>query len=646
MAGCWSALTSLGRGLGNPCSLAKFQQRFAQDRQATGEASNAIEAQFATTGDALEKLSDLTGNLVKEAENVFEIALGKADSGTLQSPGANLLEWLNSLDETRQQLPPLLSGIGSHQRRIERLMNHEKRLGHAVSTLQILPSLFKIESASLSADNRRLFLGLVQDIHNVHEKVSDSLRTSFETVQLMGRRLAEGRTQFNQFIETKCRSIGIRRAELEGSILENTRQLEANQSENVNLLETTREAQQQVGRVVIALQYQDITKQKLDHIDRMRSEIEGTLSKRRLTRADLQFCREGVTLCRAHGDSVTHDLDQACSEIQCGVGEIARLGQIDETCLTLQQFNALAISADGFIQKMLDASDELDMLTRDLVQGVRDLVDFLEPLSGALSGLSLTMNQVSAEIRLIALNAQVQAIQNGLGTGLEILSARTCDVADDMFAIGQEMTLSLQEMESALGNDLDFCRTVCAAGEDLLEKLETRGQNDAEGLHAYRDRALNMLVAVSDIGSEIAQRARQVVASCSFDKLGKAALAQANRTLHELARELEIATGRGRAPLPPGHTVETFRRYYSTADEVESHNRLFGSPEPPADARQASLTETNDDGFLFAGAPGTDVNRATAPSATTQTAPVVAAAVAATPSLAGVANDRDGIEMF
>ena len=136
---------------------------------------------------------------------------------------------------------PASTGINRHQRRIERVLNHEKRLQQTVSTLQILPSLFKIESAPLDPQNRQLFLDLVNDIDQVHHKVSEALRTSFQTVDSMGRRLAEGRTQFSRFVETKCRTIGERKGELEASLTANNRQLEANQDENVTLLDATRE---------------------------------------------------------------------------------------------------------------------------------------------------------------------------------------------------------------------------------------------------------------------------------------------------------------------------------------------------------------------------------------------------------------------
>jgi len=558
-------------------SSRRFMQLFAEDQKVVADASNQMEAEFGKTGIAFEKMSELTDTLVKEAEKVLEAALGKADSDSLRSPGINLFQWLNSLDETQRQLRPVLSRITLHQRSIKRVLHHEKRLRQSVSTLQILPSLFKIEAARLTPDSRQLFLALVKDINRVHQKVSDSLRTSFETVESMGRRLADGHTRFTRFVEIKCRAIGERKGQLDSSLIDNNQRLEANQKQNVSLLEATRDAHQQVGRIVIALQFQDITRQKLEHIDSMRREVTDTLERKRLNRKDLQFCFEAASLCQAHGDSVMMDVDSACQEIKEGVGQIeSRLGRLDESCLTLRQFSTLAISADGFIQKMLDASEEVDTLTRDLVNGAREMYQFLEPLSGALSGLSVTMGQVSAEIRLIALNAQVQAIQNGLGTGLEILSARTCDVADDMYAVGEEMSAGLREITGMLQEDLERCRDLCESGEKLLETLETQGKDDANQLHAYRDRALDMLLIVSNIGKEIAERARMIIGSCSFDTIAKPSLKQAYLTLNDLKVELNAAIGPGRLPLKPGKSVDHFRQYYSVADERETHNRIFG----------------------------------------------------------------------
>jgi hypothetical protein len=339
--------------------------------------------------------------------------------------------------------------------------------------------------------------------------------------------------------------------------------------------------------VVVALQYQDITRQKLQHIDDMRSEVAAVLRHKNVDRGTLQFCSEATALCQAHGESVMADLDSACREISEGVIKIEqRLGRLEETFLALRQFSDLAISADGFIQKMLDAGDEVEALTNDLVAGVGEMFKVLDLLGGALSGLSVTMGQVSAEIRIIALNAQVQAIQNGLGTGLEILSARTCDVADDMFEIGEDMAAALNEIATEVEADLDACRSIRDDGVSLLETLGSEGSENADKLHAYRDRALNMLMGVSNIGTEIATSAREVTGSCSFDRLAEPALARANQNLEDLKLAADAVLAKGRLPLPAGQPVEHFRNMYTIADEVEVHQRLFGA------ANQVSAVRT------------------------------------------------------
>lgn len=583
----------LGRWWRSRPRLGRWVDQLGTDSKSVADAADRIESRFLEIAGVIEGMSDHSETLVKEAEKVADVALGKGDSSALQTAGTNLITWLNSLDEARRNVHGVLSGIERHQRRLERILNQEKRLQQTIGTLQILPSLFKIESAPLTEQNRRQFLDLVKDIECVHTKVAQSLRDSFHSVKSTGTRLADGRNRVQHFVETKCRAIAERKEQLEASLKANNEQLERNRSENVSLLEVTRETNRQVGRIVIALQYQDITRQKLQHIGAMRSEVESALMAGGSNRQLVQFCSEAAELCNAHSDSVLDDLDSACSEINSGVGEIEqRLGRLDEIFNTLRQFSDLAISANGFIQTMLEATEEVKELTGDLVSGVKEMRQVIEPFRTALSGLSVAMGRVSAEIRLIALNAQVQAIQSGLGTGLEILSARTCDVADEMQSIGEEMSMTLKEITDTVEDDLNHCRSIQDLGASMLEQLETDGQNDAARLHAYRDQALELLVTVHDLSAEIGSQAREVTTASSLESLIKPVLCQTNENLAELGQAARSLSSASRHPDPRGRSVEHFRRLYSIADEHEIHDRVFGVAEeganPPPDPAAAS----------------------------------------------------------
>jgi len=575
-------------GGGGP--LRRFASALARDREASCRLTEKIEDRFLKTAARLEQMTALGDKLLKDTEQAFEAAVGNTNSENLKSPGHNLIRWLNCLDENQEALRPLLRRITSHQRRIDHILNQEKRLRQTVSTLQILPSLFKIEAARLPPENRPLFLALVRDIQRVHLNVAESLSGSFGAVESLGRRLAEGRSRFDCFIETKCRAIGERKTELEASLVENNRQLEAIHRTSSDLLANTRETHQHIGRVVIALQFQDITRQKLQHIDKMRGELEHVIANHSPARKTLQFCSEAATLCQAHCESTGQALRRACDDINEGVGQLRDgLDRLDETSRRLREFIDSAVSAEGFIQRMLDASDELEFLTRDLVEGIREMHTFLDPLKGALTGLSMTMGQVSAEIRLVALNAQVQAIQNGLGTGLEILSARTCDVADEMYAIGEQMTQALQELNSVLQADLERFSEIHKESEQVMSALANDWADEADRLHAYRDRALSMYMAISAGSSEIAACAEEVSAGLDFEQLAGPTLTGMERTLRELREASDHALQPGRLPFARGQSVEHFRNYYSVADEIETHNRLFG---PGPGAPQATPAPT------------------------------------------------------
>ena len=297
-------------------------------------AVSQVEEKFQQASSTIEEMASASERLVLEADAALDIAATTSESKESKESehvGSRMLRWLNGLDSLQEGFRSVLGGLVEHQERVGRAMRLEKRLDHCVCTLQILPSLFKIESSCLPVEECRDFLQLVKHIDNIRHSASVSLVEQFRTVESMASRLTHGMDKFQPLVERSCRKVEERKGELERTLALNADQLAKNRDENQALVDKTRQTQQEVGRVVVALQYQDITKQKLDHIELMRSEVTDSLNIEGDVDPDFQFFHEAASLCQAHVDSVIGDLDSACRNISEGVGSIGRnLGGLTE----------------------------------------------------------------------------------------------------------------------------------------------------------------------------------------------------------------------------------------------------------------------------------------------------------------------------
>ena len=201
----------------------------------------------------------------------------------------------------------------------------------------------------------------------------------------------------------------------------------------------------------------------------------------------------------------------------------------------------------------------------------------MAPLCQALSELGNTVEEIASEFRLVALNAQVYAAQHGAATGLEVLSTRTCDVADEILEVGGEMSNALGDLQEGLARSLSRCQASLAESSELRESIQEEGGRDEETLHDFRRHTTGLLSNVSSIGSEIRRCAKTMNERCSFEDTGIGALARSRDLFDELKVASELALS---SPLPSegdGATVNHFRNYYSVRDEIVIHDRLFGS---------------------------------------------------------------------
>jgi hypothetical protein len=243
---------------------------------------------------------------------------------------------------------------------------------------------------------------------------------------------------------------------------------------------------------------------------------------------------------RAQLSAVEAELANAEAAMAGAIHELSqRAAGIIQTGCELRSWPTLGGEADtvGGLQASLARIEPLVQASRQLREEARTLLD---PLVGLAANLTGAMRDVSLRIKLIALNAQIQAVQHGGRTGLEVLSQRTCQISDEVDQLSRAAAVELDALLA------DFREVNTGCGELLREATEqanwcaTAGKELQAELAAFRAAGGARLDEVAAHGAALQDRLRALAAHLDFHT-ATAGLTPVCQCLEELEAELPAA---------------------------------------------------------------------------------------------------------
>ena len=591
-----SRLASLG--FGTPKSVGRdpfldssIFHPLREGRAALLEVSRETERCFLALGTTLEKLPDASEALVKHSERLLVLASGKETGEATFDATMSLLEDpLSFIDRSQTQLEDLIVRLGNSIVQINKLIGSEAVLNRAVAPLTYIQTIFKIESAGLDHAVQQMFMALTEDIERLHQQVSQTfgekfavLRSARDTIEKVIAQLKADAKSQGTILREKRKSVECAMSQLNSDI-------QANEQRDIQLTNVSRTINQQVGCLVMSLQTQDIVSQKIAHVANAIAEIcrhhePGLSAAPQSAPGDNSaFCAISCRLQEAQLGAIGNDLTRASGEISGATLNIQKqIAQLDEQCVCLNECDKNTAGADGLVHVLLGMIEEVRVMVHNAVATAEQAYTAICPIGGLASNLTGVMRQFSAQIHLIALNAQVQAAHNCGGTGLEVLASGTAMISVDTRNISERVASGVDKLAvelTCLVETFDLLRQEGAQKRDLMESDARAKELD---LHTMRDETLKELKAVGDCVGRIGvlvtdlggENTLQAMAGEGLDGLRAALTAAAGETTSYLER-----TG---VAVEPGRFSEELSQAYSIASEHEVHRTVFRI-EPPSPA--------------------------------------------------------------
>jgi methyl-accepting chemotaxis protein len=553
--------------------------------------NRSTEQDFLAVGGKLHEFSAAARQISNGMAALSELISG-ARGRNVSEVLARVLEQLNQtearLGATRQTLARVLE----EARRIEGVFGDFRV---TVAQCRVLGSLTRIETARLG--NAGAGFG----------HLAEEVKTLTESIESGGQRVLEGSAVLRLRIQSSIARIsGIRDGAIQGlpallaeahagmeSLEQTERQArEASLRQSAGYAEVSAAVEDLVG----ALQFHDITRQKIAHVaDALRSlgSDSQTLPKGRSPAGEAQMVLtlQSAQLAdaeRVFGASVVRieeDLDGIARRVTEMTGECGSLleppsGERGSFFLSLEgHFNAILEILGACVRAEVETKELLGGLAQDVAR-MRDSVAEVAEI-----GISLRRMAINATIRADHIGAAGRALDVLAGV-MQRLGSESNTMTNEGIAALEAMTEAASAASADAGSDPNHV----VGDEFLVEVRRTILQ-----LRESSDIGHHRLSQIAGLGSDLRDGIQSVRGGFSAGRAVAETVRHALSALADVAVENGFALSAGERP--PEISLQDFARHYTMESERAVHQNIAGREEAPAPETAmvaAAVAEGND----------------------------------------------------
>ncbi|MBL9169396.1 MAG: hypothetical protein JNN07_16775 [Verrucomicrobiales bacterium] len=499
---------------------------------------------------------------------------------------------LDYVDNYQRTTSELLDVLRKRTEQIQRMLLSEEELQRTVAPLKFIRTMYRVESATLGNEVQSMFLALTEEIQTLQQQVNQTFAAKFDILRANQRSMDALIRRLNQQTNEQGALMKQKRSYISKAVQDLNQDLEINRKKDIKLTQVTNRISSEVVKLVFSLQAQDVVAQKIAHVlsalDGMERQANSDLRSDEPDKqnASILYLYQAAGVEAAQLKAVAENLRQTDTAL-CGSLDVI-LGQVkalDLDCVSLTEFDQVTVGASGLVQTLLDSLSEVQSMVEGAVASAKDAFDAIRPMGGQASNVTAVMRDLSARIKLIALNAQVQAAHIKSGTGLEVLAAQTADIANVIgnisSGIAEELdafTKHLDQLVETFGN---LYETGTAGHQQWL--VEFRAQE--KELHTYRDEALSELTHIGSASDRLRKLAHNMRSRVQLKELADDRVELPSTTLLTLQEMMTPWV----KDIPEHETKMAYTRSYTMESERLIHeNVLTGKSDTLAGATDAS----------------------------------------------------------
>ncbi|NHZ47513.1 methyl-accepting chemotaxis protein [Nitratidesulfovibrio liaohensis] len=546
------------------------------------------EDDFLALGAELQDVAMRVQDIAADSQKLNHIASGDTVRHILEELVAELdaMQTLCHVDDDATDIAMLARARSL----VHELSKSIRDYARVVRTLQMLGISTRIESARLGSDGRG-FSTLADDVEKLGYKIveySDRITQQAKTLDSLAEK-AEASTREMHEMQRECAY------SVFGSIRDNMDTLhevaESSRKASEEVRGHTADIAASVGRIIGSLQFHDIVRQQVEHVEEALADARAGLEDSSVNSSEAPAADEILAVELA----VAADI---CALQQAQLDN-ARGSFSDAVSILRRELTAIAASVRGVGQRTGGFSDEsclgedcggtavLDHMERSVAEIVTRMLTLAEQgermghvmvevaeMVAQMSAFLEDIEDVGDEIELIALNASIRAAHTGeKGKALGVLASSIQRLSQDAGESTMALATLLREVDGVAGQ----LKTYATAYLDSSRVSEISAELEGltHGLREVNGEAARLFARVGLACAELAAGVDHAVKGLDFDAQVVAGLSDASGDMGEMAaslRERVPASARAAA----SQRLAAMRDRYTMEQERVLHGRVLG----------------------------------------------------------------------
>lgn len=562
--------------------------RISQAAIVVDETAAEIEARFLEISATVENTTTTGRELVELGEALTSLALGQGGGEIcIDETARHIWHSIKYVEQCISESDQLIGRLVATSEQLNQLLAAEKNLERTLAPLSIVQSMIRVESARLNPEFQTMFSALVLEIERVRLNVEQEFREKFQLIRDIQHILKRAIEQ----LAVRATGAKARVLEIRSDLTQSLQTMQASHAKtrerDIRLSGVSRAVATETGRVVMSLQFYDAFTQKLQHTQRILGEMQirgGSIPKHgKASCQALRFVQQSGQVCCAQIDEMTAGLRAAGVTVNRGIqGIVAQMTALDNDCITLSDVDSVSTGVNGTVQILLDSLKDVQRLVGEAAHFATESHATIEPIGGKTTNFTRFIDNLSFEIQLIGLNAEVQSTHIGKGTGLEVLSAQTSAISRETTEFSVKLAAHLDGITAGL-------REIVVSFQDIRERSiafnQTLSENTATAeaaLHAYRDSSLQVLLKISELLPELKKQTQTALAQADFVAIANGPLMELHAAVTELTAAAASAADRTGVQVETTGLTDHFLKFYTMSAEVDAHRKALGQVAPPA----------------------------------------------------------------
>ncbi len=563
--------------------LEEFARALEDENHALEQFTASMEEEFLNLGALLRKITSLARDLKSQSGEIVEAAAGRTEDAAIQFTFQLLKKAEDLVQASREQYAGVFQVFENMHVNLTRVARERSALMRTLSPLQSTNTQFRIQACSFDESTRNQFFALADAIAGIVRDVQTAVGQRFEELDRTGQATGELVTKLTVLAADQRTETDRMLAETRTHLATLNDALASSEQAAQSISDAGANIAGGVGKAIMALQCQDMARQKFQHIGAAIEEMIRHLGFNATEEADCRhFLADAGRVQLGQLRAVFDQLAEAAQQVSKGLHDV----EADSKSLAVGALRSGGAALDGhFIRRAIDSIHAVLGVIENAVRSITDVLDLVVKLKSTFSDCTTQILGLALRLRMVALNAQIFAAHVDAGAALEVVARNTRLIADD----------SMQQLDEISSRVVDLVDSVVDLEQRLVDYSEvasteqkvlaSEASESERKLRTLEQNLRDAMTAIGPLEKELVDGIQTAIRSIRFPVAVQEARSRAIGLFERIAGLYSEADSDAH------HKLEELKRNYTMAHERQVHESVVNMPGQENKPEEAKLAD-------------------------------------------------------